>query len=317
MAQKEPVADEAPSRVPSAQSSAGGDEPWTILRLLEWTTDLFKSRGFDSPRLDAEVLLAHARDCSRVDLYAAFNELPNEEIRTAFRELVRRRATGTPVAQLVGYREFYSLRFRVNEHTLIPRPETEHLVVECLDRLKESTIEDRPLRVADIGTGTGCIAIAIARHAPNAELTAVDIHNEPLEIAKWNAQSLEVDDRIHFAQSDLLESVDQPESFDLVASNPPYVSEDEWHTLDAGVKDHEPRTALVAEENGTAIIKRLLHQTVHRLRDGGRMVIELSPMIADACVQFAHQTDHFDDVRLIKDLAGHARVLSVRKSAEG
>ena len=317
VAHKEPVADEAPSQSPRVRPSGGGDEPWTILRLLEWTTELFKTRGFDSPRLDAEVLLAHARECSRVDLYAAFNQQPDEEVRTALRELVRRRATGTPVAQLVGYREFYSMRFRVNETTLIPRPETEHVVVESLDRLKDMRVEHRPLQVADIGTGSGCIAISIARHDPGAEVTAVDISNDPLEIAQWNADALGVEDRIRFMRSDLLESVEQPEQFDLVVSNPPYVSEEEWQGLDPGVKDHEPRAALVAEENGTAIIKRLLHQTVHRVRCGGQMVIELSPMIADACVQFAHQTDHFDDVRLLKDLAGHARVLSVRKSTEG
>ena len=109
------------------------EEAWTVLRLLEWTTDFFKKRGGESARLDAEVLLAHARDCSRIELYTAFAEVPDEEQRVAFRELVRRRGEGMPVAQLVGYREFYSLKFRIDHNVLIPRPETEHLVIEALD----------------------------------------------------------------------------------------------------------------------------------------------------------------------------------------
>ncbi len=117
------------------------EEPWTVLRLLEWTTDFFKQRGSDSPRLDAEVLLAHARECSRIELYTSFAEVPEEEQRVAFREMVRRRGEGMPVAQLVGYREFYSLRLRVDENVLIPRPETEHLVIEALDCAKAMNID--------------------------------------------------------------------------------------------------------------------------------------------------------------------------------
>src|SRR6056297_3255207 len=133
-------------------------EPWTVLRLRQWTTDFFKKRGSESARLDAEILLAHARNCTRIELYTAFAEVPDDEQRIAFRELVRRRGEGAPVAQLVGYREFYSLKFRVDENVLIPRPETEHLVIEALDAAKAMDCSDRPLQIADIGTGSGVIA---------------------------------------------------------------------------------------------------------------------------------------------------------------
>lgn len=147
-------------------------QQWTVLRLLEWTTDFFQQKGSESARLDAEVLLAHARECSRVELYTAFAEVPSEEQRIAFRELVRRRGEGMPVAQLVGYREFYSLRLRVNESVLIPRPETEHLVIEALDCAKEMEIGDRPMQIADVGTGSGAIAIALAKNLPESKVTS-------------------------------------------------------------------------------------------------------------------------------------------------
>src|SRR5262245_54894920 len=164
-------------------------ESWTILRLLAWTTDYLKSHGSESPRLDAEVLLAHARGCERIMLYAAFDQVIDEAIRSKFRELVKRRAEGVPVAYLVGKREFYSLSFRVTPDVLIPRPETEFVVVAALDALKEiskSQVENQPL-VADVGTGSGAIAVAIAKHAPHAKTVATDISSAALAIAKENA----------------------------------------------------------------------------------------------------------------------------------
>lgn len=289
------------------------DDKWTVLRLLQWTTEFFQKRGSESARLDAEILLAHARDCSRIELYTAFEQEPDEEQRAAFRELVRRRGEGTPVAQLVGYKEFYSLQLRVDEHTLIPRPETEHLVIEAIDCAKLMTNQDQPLEMADVGTGSGAIAIAFAMHQPSAHVTATDISQPALEVAKWNAEKHEVADRISFVQSDLLAEISTPEKFDLICSNPPYVSESEYADLDRSVRDHEPKSALVAGEDGTEVIKRLMAESYERLNPGGRLIIELSPMIADACEELAEQINELDDLRFIKDLAGHKRILSLRR----
>ncbi len=290
------------------------DEPWTVLRLLQWTTEFFKQKQSESPRLDAEILLAHARQCSRIELYTAFGDQPSEEQRTAFRELVRRHGEGMPVAQLVGYREFYSLRFRVDENVLIPRPETEHLIIEALDCAKAMNISDRPIQIADIGTGSGAIAISLAKHLPNSELTAVDKSASALKIAKWNAEQHRVESRIKLLESDLLASVNKPQQFDIICTNPPYVSESEYGELSASVRDFEPREALVAGPTGTEVIERIIDETPDRVVSGGRLIIELSPMIADACEQLVRQSDAFTDQRLIKDFAGQRRILSIQRT---
>src|SRR5262245_51907041 len=140
-------------------------DSWTIGRLLGWTADYLAQHGSDSPRLDAEVLLAYARSCKRIELYTSFEELAADELRTRFRELVRRRAEGVPVAYLVGHREFFSLDFRVTPDVLIPRPETELVVVTLLDQIKATGPLDRPLAIADVGTGSGVIGITVAKRA--------------------------------------------------------------------------------------------------------------------------------------------------------
>lgn len=285
------------------------EQPWTVLKLLEWTTEFFKKRGSPSARLDAEVLLAHARDCSRIDLYTAFADVPTEEQRIAFREMVRRRGEGMPVAQLVGYREFYSLRFRVDEHVLIPRPETEHLVVAALDFAKLLPASEHPLQVVDIGTGTGAIAVSIAKTFPACEVVAIDRSREALEIARWNIEQHHVGDRVRLVESDLFTALDPEQTFHLIVSNPPYVSEQEYAELSPTVRDYEPKQALLAGPTGTEVIARLIEQSADRLRSGGRLLIELSPMIADACKELAEQSGRWSDSEFIKDLAGHRRVL--------
>jgi release factor glutamine methyltransferase len=296
------------------QATASADA-WTVMRLLNWTTDFFRKRGSESPRLDAEVLLAHAKNCARIELYTAFDTEPTEEQREAFREMVRRRGDGAPVAYLVGYREFYSLRMRVNESVLIPRPETEHVVIEALDRAKAMLAEDakRTLRIVDVGTGSGAIAIAIAKHLPTAEVIAIDQSTEALEIAQWNVEQHGVSDRVDLQQGDLLATIPADASVDIIVSNPPYVSEAEYNELLPTVRDHEPKSALVSGPLGTELIERLIGEATSRLRAGGQLVIELSPMIADACAGLVIATKKFSEPKFIKDLAGHRRVLTAKR----
>lgn len=289
-------------------------EAWTILRLLTWTTDFFKSRGSDSARLDAEVLLAEALGCQRIELYTAFDTEPDERTRVAFREMVRRRAEGTPVAYLVGYKEFYSLKLRVNEHVLIPRPDTEHLVIKTLD-LAKGMPQGQPLRVVDVGTGSGAIAIAVAKNLPRAKVLAIDNSAAALEIARYNVQQHDLTTRVILKQGDLLQPLSQTDPVDLICSNPPYVSQAEYDALPAEVRDHEPQTALLAGATGTEVIERLLAETPQHLKPGGYLVLELSPMIADQCVDLARSTAGIDPQRvgLVKDLAGMKRVLFAGK----
>ncbi len=287
------------------------EQPWTVLRLLEWTTEFFKKRGSSSPRLDAEVLLAHARECQRIALYTAYSEVPTDEQRVAFREMVRRRGEGTPVAQLVGYREFFSLRFRVDDSVLIPRPETEHIVIAALDHVKTLADSERPIRIADVGTGSGAIAISLAKHIASCEILAIDRSAAALEIARWNTDFHQVADSVRLLESDLFAAASADETFHLIVSNPPYVSESEYSELPVTVRDFEPREALVSGPKGTETIERLIVQCVDRIRPGGKVLIELSPMIADACEAIAQASGRWRDIAFVKDLAHHKRVLSL------
>lgn len=295
-------------------AETSNDTPWTVMRLLEWTTDFFRKKGSESPRLDAEILLAHARGCQRIELYTSFDKVPEEEQRVAFRELVRRRGEGAPVAQLVGYREFYSISIRVDENVLVPRPETEHLVIEAIDQIK-GRLSDRPSpTVLDIGTGSGAIAVAIAKSLPKTQVTAVDISLTALDIAKWNIENLKLSDRVTLLQSDLFDGLEPDQTFDVICSNPPYISQSEYDELPTTVREFEPRGALLSGPDGTEIIARLLTDSVERLNDGGQLIIELSPMIAGVCKTLAEQNGGYQEIHLIKDLAGHERILSMQKA---
>jgi release factor glutamine methyltransferase len=280
---------------------------------LQWTTGHFRERGVENPRLDAEVLLAHARKCERIDLYASFGDDADDALRARFRELVRRRTEGVPVAYLVGHREFYSLSFLVTKDVLIPRPETELLVVTLLDiaKLRPS---NQTLHIADVGTGSGNIAVSIARHLPNAAVTAVDSSPAALDVASRNAQRHGVADRITFLQSDLLAEIEAEATWDFIVSNPPYVSQAEFEALPREIKEHEPRSALVAGPTGTEVIERLTMESQIRLKDGGRLLFETSPMIADACQGLLSGAAGWTDVVVIRDLSGLARVVCATKN---
>lgn len=286
-------------------------EEWTIGRLLTWTADYLKQHGSESPRLEAEVLLAHARSCQRIQLYTSFDELAPEELRTRFRELVRRRAEGMPVAYLVGHREFFSLDFRVTSDVLIPRPETELLVVTLLDFIKQrpaGTVE-----VADVGTGSGIIAICVARHAQQAKVTAIDISAPALAVAAENAERLGVAARVEFMQGDLLAAMPAGKTFDAIASNPPYISTEEMAQLPRSVRAYEPELALAAGPNGMDVIERLLPQALTRLKPGGMLLLEISPMLQQRVESLLAADSRWKLLPTIKDLAHLARVVQARR----
>jgi release factor glutamine methyltransferase len=292
-------------------------ESWSVLRLLTWTTDFLKSHGSESPRLDAEVLLAHARGCERIMLYAAFDQIVDDETRAKFRELVKRRAAGEPVAYLVGTREFYSLSFKVTPAVLIPRPETEFLVVAVLDALKGSgfRVQGSEILIADVGTGSGAIAVAVAKHEPAAKVVAIDISPAALAVAKENAQTHGVAERIEFVEGDLLASQPHEPRFAVIASNPPYIGEGEIASLAPSVINHEPRHALIAGPTGTEIIERLIPQAAERLLPNGWLILEFSPIIANRVVELITADGRFEEATIIKDLAGLARVVTARRKA--
>jgi release factor glutamine methyltransferase len=295
--------------------NAANTEPWTIMRLLQWTTEHLKKSGSSSPRLDAEVLLAHSRNCQRIELYTAFSEEPPEEVKAKFRELIKRRALGEPVAYLVGKKEFYSISFQVGPGCLIPRGETEHLVIECLDRAKaiRQTSPAHCFQIADVCTGSGCVAISIAKHLEPAKIVAIDISEQALEIAKANVNLYGLTDRIELRQGDLLGSIDN-DSLDFVVSNPPYVSESEYLELDRSVKNFEPKVALVSGATGMELIEQLVIQGREKLKPSGWILCELSPMIADRALEFVRGLGAWKNESLVKDLAGNKRILVAQKA---
>jgi release factor glutamine methyltransferase len=285
------------------------DQPWTLGRLLKWTTQYLKQHGSDTPQLDAQLLLAHARQCPRIELFTSYDEVAAESLRTEFRELVRKRAAGSPVAYLTGHREFYSLDFQVTPDVLIPRPETEFLVIAVLDLIKRLPPSDGTMHMADVGTGSGILACCLARQVASAEVWGTDVSGAALEVASRNCAAHAVSDRVHLRQGDLLDPIEPEIWLDFIVSNPPYVTTAEYAALPRDVREYEPRTALLAGERGTEIIERLIPQAASRLKPGGSLLLEISPMLEQAVRDLFAQDGRFSTPATTCDLAGHARVI--------
>lgn len=293
-------------------------EPWTIKRLLDWTVEHFDHVNSTSSRLDAEVLLAQALDCPRINLYTRFNEVPEEEPMTKYRAWVKRRAAGEPVAYLVGHREFYSLKFFVDSDVLIPRPETEHVVMAALEAAK--TFDANPLRIIDVGTGSGCVAIALAKQlaeiadGPDAVIAATDLSPEAIEVARRNAEAHDVEGRVRLFTGDLLEALPAgSKPVHMIVSNPPYIGSGEINTLDENVKNHEPHVALFGGQDGTEIIQRLIDQAIPMLLPGGYLIFETSPINIDRCVDLVSKHPEFESVEKEKDFSKLDRVVVARR----
>jgi len=278
----------------------------TIVEVLKLSADYLQKHGSDSSRLDAELLLAHALKLRRLDLYLKFDHPLNESQLTAYRVLVARRAKGQPVAYLIGHKEFMGLDFEVTPDVLVPNPDTEVLVQRAVALMRDS---QPPLRVADVGTGSGCIAVSIAHYAPATEVWASDVSREALEVAARNATRHGVAERVHLECGDLLEPL--PGQFDLICANLPYVDVAADHSLAAEVVA-QPARSLYAEQGGAALVNRLLRAAPARLKPGGRVLAELDPSILSAAVDLASRG--FTGNRVHRDVGGRERVLEAWSS---
>ena len=286
------------------------DRPWTVGRLLTWTADYLGQKGADSPRLDAEVLLAYVLKWQRVQLYTHFADEVAEASRTAYRELVKRRAGGEPVAYLVGRKEFFSLPLTVDRSVLIPRPDTEVLVVEILARLKGRG----PVRVLDVGTGSGCIALAVAKSVPEAHVVATDLSEPALAVARKNAEALKLADRVEFRRGDLFDAIGDLTGFDAIASNPPYIATDVIASLDRGVRDHEPHSALDGGPDGLRVVARLVEGASSRLRPGGHLLLEIGSDQEMPVRALIAARPELDLAPTIRDAANHPRVVAATRA---
>jgi release factor glutamine methyltransferase len=283
---------------------------WTVGRLLTWTTEWLASRGSESPRLDAEVLLAFVRGCQRIALYTAFDVPVNDDERARFRGLVKRRGEGEPVAYLVGSKEFFSLPFGVSPAVLIPRPETEGLVIRVIDICQSA---GEQARIVDVGTGSGAIAVTLAKRMPRATFVATDISPAALAVARDNATRHGVADRIEFVECDLLDTPAAVGPWDVIVSNPPYVREDEFDALPRDVRLHEPRTALVSGPTGVEVIGRLAAAAAKTLAPGGWLLVEVGPSTATAAEQVIAAHAELVPEPTLKDLAGLPRIVQARR----
>ena len=288
-------------------------EAWTVKRLLEWTTDYFSKTGSSSSRLDAEILLAHVLDWQRINLYTGFDFQPNSDERAQYRSFIKHRAAGTPVAHLIGSKEFYSMDFLVNGDVLIPRPETEFAVVRSLDLMKTFEVNSE-IQCLDLCTGSGAIGIALAAQEPRLKLTATDISRPALEVAKINVEKHNLSQRIRLIESDLFEALSPNDCFHVIVSNPPYIGTREKASLSREVVDFEPNIALFSGEDGRNCSLDILRGAPTYLGPGGWLVMESSPLIIDQLAAEIEQSDEYCSPAIERDLAGHKRILSAQKA---
>ena len=263
-----------------------------------------------SPRMNAELLLMFTLDCDRAYIYAhPERELAPSEV-TRYDAALKERARGVPAQYITGHQEFWGMDLIVAPAVLIPRPETEH-VIETVLKLRTGFAEGSEVRLIDIGTGSGCIALALAKELPNAEIHATDISSAALEIARANAARHQLEGRIHFHQTDLLDEFAN-DSFDFIVSNPPYVGESEADQVQLEVRKFEPRSAVFAGPSGNEVIARLIPAAFCVLKPGGWLVCEISGTIANGVKNLLRS---WDDVVVIPDLQSIPRVMQARKPA--
>ena len=278
------------------------EQPWTVRRVLGWTSQHFEKLGLDSPRLTAEVLLAHVLQTSRVRLYTDLDRpLEAGELGT-YRGLIARRATGEPTHYLTGTREFYGRPFAVDRRVLVPRPETELLVEAVLQTVPRNA----DVRLLDLCTGTGCVGITLALERPRARVVATEISPEAAEVARANATTLGVAERFDVRLGDLFAPVEGEAAFDAVAANPPYVPRGELPTLPAEVR-HEPSLALDGGPDGLDVVRRIAAASPRWLAPGGLLAMEIGEGQGPA-VQSLLEAAGYGSVHIERDLARHDRL---------
>ena len=288
-------------------------QTWTIQKLLNWITEYLINKDIDSPRLSAELLISHVTGLKRIELYTQFDrQVPQQQL-NQLHELVKRAGEHEPVAYLTGKTEFYSLELDITSDCMIPRPETELLVQRAIEFLRTRTGIQY---VCDLCTGSGCIAVAIAKNFMNARVTATDIFAAALEVAAHNVEKHRLNEHIQLLCGDLFEPVIQQldvSQFDLIACNPPYVSTDEYEKLEKNVKDYEPKSALYAGTDGLDVYRRLIIKADDFLKPGAALMLEIGYAQGSAVKELLEQTGVFAEVKIEKDFHNNDRIVIAKK----
>ncbi|MBL4698370.1 MAG: peptide chain release factor N(5)-glutamine methyltransferase [Phycisphaerales bacterium] len=296
---------------------------WTTRDLLAWMNKAFEAADLDSPRRMSEMLLAHVLGCDRLRLYMETDRPASPLERDTLRDLVKRALNHEPIQYLVGEEVFFTMHFKVDSRVLIPRPSTLTIIEEVLQHARNNPA-DNALResdagtgimIADICTGSGCIACALAKGLPGARVIATDISTDALEVAGLNTAKHKLEDRIELIAGDLLEPINahpiagNNASLNYICSNPPYIPDHEWAAVEPNVKDHEPTLALRAKDNGLEFVAKLIQDAPRLLTTGGMLLIEIASCTADQCLQLANDHELLTNARMAKDSDGLDRVL--------
>jgi release factor glutamine methyltransferase len=286
---------------------------WTVGELLKVTTDFLQTRNIDSPRLSAEILLAHQLCLNRIQLYLNFEQPLKEQEVGGYRSLVKRRVRREPIQYITGVQEFWSLEFNVGPGVLVPRPETEVLVEQVIDLYEGNKLSNQP-RILDLGTGCGAIAIALGKEIPEAKIWASDVSQHAIDVARQNSIKHGVDERIHFLLGDMFQPFRDGELlFQVIVSNPPYIPSDAFDSLAPEVKDHEPRLALDGGQDGMAYVTKILLEGAEYLTAQGWILVEMDPDQTSNATDLMEKTGRYHSPTRIKDYSRRYRVVMAQK----
>lgn len=285
---------------------------WNILKLLRWTQSYFKKHEIESPRAAAEILLAHVLGARRIDLYVRYDQPMNKPELKAFKELIKRRVRGEPIAYIVGEREFWSLAFTVTPDVLIPRPETERLVEIALPNLPPPP-QDAPKQVLELGVGSGAVILSLASERPGHRYFASDASGAALRVARKNAERHGLAGSVSFFLGDWTAPLSRRARFDLILSNPPYIRRGDISRLQREIRDHEPILALDGAPDGLKCERRIIGAAHRYLKPGGALLLEIGWDQGDSIREIIETDGHYEDISIIKDHGGHHRVMSALK----
>lgn len=285
----------------------------TIRNSLKSAIAVLKKSEIEFPEINADTLLAYVLSCDKVNLYTNQNDIVNEADFTKYNELIHRRACHVPLQYITQQVEFMSLDFIVDKRVLIPRPETEILVETVIKKTGNNPYHDRRITIIDIGTGSGNIAVSLAKNISNIKIYAGDISREALAVANENVQRHDVTNKIHLLHGNVFDAFNidlKKEQVDFVVSNPPYVSESESKNLEPELIDHEPLLALIGGEDGLCIYKQIIKDATDWIKPGGYLIIEIGETQADSIRKLMQNELNYDEIEIIKDLQGKERIIS-------
>ena len=290
-----------------------GHPDWTLIKLVQWATAYFDRHHIDSPRTTAEILLAHALDARRIDLYLRYDQPLNSDELNRFKALIKRRTNREPVAYIVGHKEFWSIDLEVNRNVLIPRPETESLVERTLESLAADP-EPRSKFILELGTGCGAVILALASENSRHSYLATDISSDAVEVAQRNARRNGLEAKIRFMVANWFAPLDKKAGiFDLIVSNPPYIRSGDLKRLQPEIYAHEPVTALDGAQDGLQCLRHIIQSGYLYLKPGGALLLEMGYDQQAALKQIVDACGQYEDVRFFKDYSGHDRIVSMRR----